>query len=166
MSPKEDQSKVPENDERDKIAPKKKSIDVFWMDDETDREQFQKKEQAERRKANWQGIEDADVLSQLMPVEGAFGEPTSSEEDWEAEMQRFERQMRLRSRSGSFAERVSTTALRRFMETQQKGGTGGRISRLLGNLAGRIFAVIGRPGIAPPNRPRTKKKGPKKAEAI
>jgi hypothetical protein len=165
MSPNEDQSKVPEKDDRNTSAPKKKPIDVFWMDDEEDREQFQKKEQAERRKANWQGIEDADVLSQLNPVEGVIGEPPSSEENWEAEMQRFERQMRLRSRSGSFAERLSTTALRRFMEAQQKGGTGGRISRLLGNLTGRIFGVIGRPGMAPPNRPK-KKKGSKKADTI
>ncbi len=141
LNPDEDQSKESKKDEPDKSLPKKK-IDVFWMDDEDDREQFQQKEITENRKANWQGIEDEDVLSQLMPGEGFIGEPPSSEEDWDAEMQRFEREMRLRARSGSLAERVSTTALRRFMEAQQKGGTRGRISRILGNLVAKIFGVF------------------------
>ncbi len=133
------------------------------MDDEDDRDQFQQKEQAERRKANWQGIKDEDVLSQLMPNEGFFGESPSSEEDWDAEMQRFEREMRLRSRSGSLAERVSTTALRRFMDAQQKGGTRGRISRILGNLVAKIFGVFGRAGMPSPGKPPKKKRSKKPA---
>ncbi len=140
---------------------KKKKIDVFWMDDEDDREQFQQKEQAERRKANWQDIKDEDVLSQLGPREGFIGDSPSPEEEWAKEMQQFEREMRQRSRTGSFTERISNTALRRFMEEQQKGGTRGRISRILGNLFARIFGVIGRAGM-PPSRKAPKKKRSKK----
>ncbi len=163
MSPDEDELHLPDKDERDESAPKKKKIDVFWMDDEEDREQFQQKEQAERRKTNWQGIEDKDVLSQLMPEGGFFGEGPSSEEEWEREMQQYEREMRARSRSGSLAERVSGTALRRFMEAQQKGGTAGRISRMLGNLFAKIFGVIGRTGMPPPSRHSKKKKRSEKS---
>ncbi len=161
MSPDEDELNLPDKDERDKSAPKMKKIDVFWMDDEDDREQFQQKEQAERRKANWQGIKDEDVLTQLMPNEGFFGEPPTSEEDWEKEMQQFEREMQVRSRSGSLAERVSTTALRRFMDAQQKGGTRGRLSRILGNLVAKIFGVIGRARIPSPGKPPKKKRSKK-----
>ncbi len=132
------------------------------MDDEEDLEQFQQREQEERRKANWQNIKDEDVLSQLMPDEGLFGEDPSSEEDWDAMMQQFNREMRLHSRSGSFSERVSSTALRRFMEAQQRGGTRGRISRILGNLAAKIFGVIGRAGMPAPSRISKKKKQSKK----
>lgn len=161
LSPDEEQSKPPAKDERDKSAPKKKIIDVFWMDDEEGREQFQQKEQAERRKANWQDVKDEDVISQLMPDGGYFGEPPSSEEDWEREMQQFEREMRYRTRSGSLAERVSNKALHKFMEAQQRGGTQGRISRILGNLFAKIFGVIGRSGMPSPHKTTKKKQRPK-----
>lgn len=141
---------------------KKKTIDVFWMDDEEDIAEFKQEEAEEKANSNWQDISDPREIVQQLDL-GMFGIPGMSgtfpedEAGWEHLMQEFDREMQQMTRQGSLTQRASMAAFQRLIRDQQKGGVRGWISRLFTDLVERVFKALtfGRPN---PRRSRKKDK--------